>query len=344
MSKRISELPAADALTGTEVSEVVQSGASKKATQAQVRTYLATIAPTGPTGPTGATGPVSTVPGPAGATGPTGVGATGATGPASTVPGPAGVTGPTGVGATGVTGPAGATGVTGPAGAGGATAGTPANDATGTAGALQYDSTYLYLCYATNSWKRVVLNIYGPQVFTYVSNGDANGVIYAIGTNFGAEGFSNPHTTGRIVAVRSSNGLGTAADLTDRATNDTFSNDVANSWIAVDLGVTRTLVLTKYTLRNRTTADRAIRNWKMQGTNTSASNSVADIEAATWTDIDTRINDTSMAATADQFATYTVTGTPAAYRYLRFLQNGTNSGADNYLTMAEIEFYGTLTG
>ena len=131
MSKKISELTAADALAGPELSEVVQDGESRKVTQAQVRDYLETIAPTGPTGPTGVTGPVGLtgptgvtgpigVTGPVGVTGPIGVtgstgptGLTGATGADSTVAGPTGVTG-----LTGPTGPTGPTGLTGATGAG----------------------------------------------------------------------------------------------------------------------------------------------------------------------------------------------------------------------------------
>lgn len=35
--------------------------------------------------------------------------------------------------------------------------GTKLSTATGTAGQLSYDSTYLYICIATNTWRRVAL-------------------------------------------------------------------------------------------------------------------------------------------------------------------------------------------
>jgi hypothetical protein len=96
---KISQLPAATELTGTELVPVVQGGANKRTTAA------ALTGPQGPAGATGATGPQ----GPKGDTGDTGpqgpAGATGATG----ATGPAGATGPQG--------PAGPTGPTGPAGA-----------------------------------------------------------------------------------------------------------------------------------------------------------------------------------------------------------------------------------
>ena len=41
--------------------------------------------------------------------------------------------------------------------AGTASSGSPASNGTGTAGQLAYDSSYLYVCTATNTWKRIAL-------------------------------------------------------------------------------------------------------------------------------------------------------------------------------------------
>jgi hypothetical protein len=104
----------------------------------------------GPTGPTGATGADSQVTGPTGATGPTG--------PSGGPTGPTGATGATGaVGATGATGLIGGTGPTGPIGITGPT--TPATaSSTGVAGTLVWDSGYIYVCVATDTWKRVAIS------------------------------------------------------------------------------------------------------------------------------------------------------------------------------------------
>jgi len=120
MSK-ITDMPLAEALNGTELLEVVQNGTNKKA-PAQM---LTAVGPAGPQGPQGLQG----VQGVAGATGP--AGATGATGPAGPqgvqgLQGPVGpkgdngldgATGPQGVvGPQGPQGPIGNTGLQGPAG------------------------------------------------------------------------------------------------------------------------------------------------------------------------------------------------------------------------------------
>jgi hypothetical protein len=96
----------------------------------------------GPTGPSGAAGPTGPSGGPTGA-----AGATGPTGPASTVTGPTGAAG----------------------GGSFSWASVPANTATtGAAGDIAYDTQYLYVATATNSWRRVLLTRFGGD--TYLSN------------------------------------------------------------------------------------------------------------------------------------------------------------------------------
>jgi hypothetical protein len=137
---QIPNLPAAVALSGGEQLEVVQAGASRRVTAAQI----AGLAP-GPTGPTGTMGPTGAG-GPTGASGPQGqqgqsgptgaqgdTGATGAAGPTGST-GAAGPTGPTG--AQGDAGANGAAGPTGPTGAASTALGpTGPTGATGAAGA-----------------------------------------------------------------------------------------------------------------------------------------------------------------------------------------------------------------
>jgi hypothetical protein len=61
-------------------------------------------------------------------------------------------------GATGPTGPTGSTGPTGPTGPTSAGA-APANaSSTGTAGTVAYDSSYVYVCISSNTWKRAAIS------------------------------------------------------------------------------------------------------------------------------------------------------------------------------------------
>jgi len=179
---------------------------------------------------------------------------------------------------------------------------------------------------------------------SYVSNGDANGVFYFLGTGLGANVWANPQTSAQIVAVRSTDGAGTVADIFDRTTNATYTNGGAlGDFIFVDLGANRSLVPNYYSLRNYNQANREMRTWKLQGTNSVAGTSVAQINAATWTDLDVRSNDTTMSG-ANAWANYTPNqSNTTAFRYLRILQTGNDATGNPYICVAEWELYGTFT-
>lgn len=180
---------------------------------------------------------------------------------------------------------------------------------------------------------------------TFVSNGDTNGVLYFLGSDYGQGTWSNPHTGTIITCVKSNTtgGLGTADLTVNRVGNDSYTDNVANSWFVVDLGLGRTLIPNKYSLKSRNNSGGGtinIRNWKLQGSNNPASNSIAHLNAATWTDLDIRVADATIVGT-DVWGAFTVTGA-SAYRWLRILQNGVNSAGTNFLEMGEWEFYGDL--
>lgn len=86
-STPISALPAVSSPTGSDVLPIVNGGATKKITLAQIDSYVSATGPTGATGSTGVTGATGAG-GSNGATGPTGAdGATGITGPTGGVTG-----------------------------------------------------------------------------------------------------------------------------------------------------------------------------------------------------------------------------------------------------------------
>lgn len=184
----------------------------------------------------------------------------------------------------------------------------------------------------------------------YTSAGDTGGLIYYIGTNGGKTAFANPAqlsawSSGKIAALRSSNGTGTAIDLTDRTlnANSHTNNPGVGEWAAWDFGPINLLAPTHYTLRNRGSYSdlNVLRNWKLQGTNEVSAWTVGGINAATWTDLDTRTADTTIAATTGAWGAFTLASPPTTpYRYLRIVTTGVDSSGDYYLTITEAEFYG----
>ncbi len=217
------------------------------------------------------------------------------------------------------------------------------NTASGTAGEMAINSTKtkLAVCVASNDWRAANLSL-PYTILTYASNGDTNGILYWLGTSKGTLGWSNPNVSGNCVIVNTALSFGSSSDLSNRASNDWNTQNIANSMVGVDFGPFAALICNKYTIRNRVSASsESLRNWKLQGTNSVASNTVTDWNLATWTDIDTRTADATLNAN-DVWGAWTVSGTPAAYRYLRILQNGVNSSGTNYLCMGEFEFYGSV--
>jgi hypothetical protein len=179
------------------------------------------------------------------------------------------------------------------------------------------------------------------QILTHVSDGDANGIIFYLGSNGGTTAFTNPATTGAVNPIASTTSTGTPPLLTDRQASLWNTADAGNSWVAWDFA-NNTISLSKYTLRNRSGAGHFPRNWVLEGTNSISAFSVAGLNAATWTSIDTRVSDSSLLAPSDYY-TITINGSTASYRYIRLRQTGLNSNSANFLCLGEIEFYGVLS-
>lgn len=215
------------------------------------------------------------------------------------------------------------------------------------AGAVAYDSNYLYIATSINHWRRLKFTQFAPEgIFTFSSSGDEFGTIYFLGTNLNQNtNWTNPHTATYVTAVLSSVGVGGASELVDRTINDLYTGNAANSWMSIDLGVARTLIPNYYSIRARSsTSGGGIhpRTWKFQGSNNAVSNSVVDLNAATWVDLNIQTSNTTL-TTINQWLSLPVSGVVVGYRWFRIFQTGVNSGGSNFLAMAELELYGTLT-
>ena len=200
-----------------------------------------------------------------------------------------------------------------------------------------------------NQHNRLTFQAYTPIIsgilLTYASDGDANGLAYYLGTNSLTSAFTNPIASGIIPAVASSTldpATTPISRLMDRSSAGLFhSNSEANPWCMFDLA-TKSIAINKYTIRNKgADTNHFLRNWTLEGTNAIASFNLAGSNAATWTAIDTRVNDATL-VTMDQFYTLTANGSTASFRYLRFRQTGLTSTGSNFLIFGELEFYGLL--
>jgi hypothetical protein len=172
-----------------------------------------------------------------------------------------------------------------------------------------------------------------PPAFVWSFNGDAQGIIYFLGNATGS--FANPHPA-IITVSRSTDIVGTAADITNRTGEYSTTDQNANEFIKIDFGATRHVIVSDYSIRDgsNSLAAQAIRNWKLQGSNDNSG----------WTDLDVRASDTTI-ATGSQYpwGHFTLSApSGVAYRYLRLLDTGNGAGGLLYLQVCELEFYGTL--
>ena len=171
----------------------------------------------------------------------------------------------------------------------------------------------------------------------FESNFDTNGVLHYIGTQGGTRDYQNPHTSRDVVVSWS--GIGNGGSTVDRFVQHrhanpvgSFTNNVANSWMQVDLGQNRTLRPTYYCLRHDNQGNYALRNWRLEGSN----------DGQTWTTLRNHANDTTLAAQSMSEANWSVQNCGVCYRFFRIFQYGKNSNNNDFLMCAGIELYGDL--
>ena len=174
-------------------------------------------------------------------------------------------------------------------------------------------------------------------MFVFRSCFDENGLFSYIGTGGNTEVYGNPHLKRYVVANRSGNCNGNAADFVGREKKNSYTNGIALSWMSVDLGVSRSLQVNHYCLRHGSSYDNGyvLRSWQLQACN----------DGENWVVLREHSNDTSMGTSAWCEGHWEV-NSPASntsYRHFRILQTGKDSSGIDYLMCCGMELYGKLT-
>jgi hypothetical protein len=172
----------------------------------------------------------------------------------------------------------------------------------------------------------------GPVAHDYVSNGDANGIFYALGVEAGGGSFVNPAPADGTGPVFSSDNAALGSDahaekLTDRTVETRYhSIGNGNNWALWDFGGRR-VALRDYTVKSR--YDSSLTwptGWQLQASNDNAEWDVLDIVSAPGF------------TAVDQWQHYSVDAHAAdAYRWVRLIDY-----ADSYFCIGEVELYGDL--
>lgn len=161
----------------------------------------------------------------------------------------------------------------------------------------------------------------------YSFDGDTNGLVTYLGTSKGATAFTNPDGISLIMAA-SSTEYGSPTLLVNRTADEFYTHPAPNSWVTLHLLFGK-LICNRYSIRARSNTDYYPRNWKLQGLDNSF----------TFVDLDTQVNNITLNSPS-QWLSLPVTPT-VAYSTFRILQYDNDSSNSPYLTLGELEFYGT---
>jgi len=159
-----------------------------------------------------------------------------------------------------------------------------------------------------------------------------NCVLLPHGTDFrssGVIGALKRNASAKLVATRSSDGPGKAADVLCHRNDKTCgTEEKKGSWWRIDLGENYLLFITHCALKNGRN-DPVLRKWQLQGST----------DGRDWTALRTERKQFEYPGFT---ATWSVEGKVEAFRYFQILQTGLNSSGKYGIFLSGVEFYGVL--
>jgi len=179
-------------------------------------------------------------------------------------------------------------------------------------------------------------------LFTYSSDFDTNGIIYALATNNRTSPWVNPMDAGLLTVTASSvmDDSTSLAAVVGRDTVRCVTKPLPNSWMMIDFHADKRVLPTHYSMRHYSSwGVEALRTWKLEGST----------NGEEWTLLRDHINDEHLDGKGSTH-TWTIHGgdiqTVARQcqpmRYLRITQTGENSNRHHYLALSGFELYGRL--
>ena len=162
--------------------------------------------------------------------------------------------------------------------------------------------------------------------------------MYYIGTSGGKKTYTNPHTTGNVIASFSSSATDPSYSQPHKfvgRSNDGYSctDNRPQSYITLDIGALRSMQVTHYCLKNDGLGTyHVLRNWEFQGRLS---------ESDEWVTLRKHIGDTALSNIAYATASWEINNS-LPYRYFRIFQFDVNSYGAHNIMCCGIELYGTL--
>lgn len=166
---------------------------------------------------------------------------------------------------------------------------------------------------------------------TYVSDGDANGLFYWMGTNYGGQAWVNPTSTGKLTITSNGAAGDPESALVDRQGSNFYLQSSPSNYVIFTLERGKSLILNGYIISTRNVANAYLRSWKWDGKSADGS----------WTTIDLQTNNNAMNAPS-QSLYVPVPNQVLDYNSFRLTLTGTDSSGGYYLCLGEVELYGIL--
>ena len=166
-------------------------------------------------------------------------------------------------------------------------------------------------------------------------------MLFHLGTAGGTRAYQNPHAAGAVVASMSSISNGDPprfVEHTHASPVYNFTDNVADSWMAVDLKAAR-LVPSHYALRSdQYSGYNKLRSWRLEASNDGQARTILRAHSS-----DASLGDAPMSVAAWPLDAAAVAG--RSFRHFRIVQTGPNSSGNNNnnLMCTGIELYGVLT-
>ena len=194
-------------------------------------------------------------------------------------------------------------------------------------------------------------NLPKKQVLTYESENDLKGVFFFIGTKGYTCTYINPSLINEVSVYASSIGNGNACDLVGRNVINLRTKNEPNSYFVIDLGKSRYLCPTSYSIRNRNSSTQVMVNWVLEGSNDMIDFEVIDqrnfgVQGAYKYNVEKIREKLSLPGNISNWkiAQDIKDKYSLGFKYFRIRQIGKNLSGSNILSLSGLELYGDCFG
>jgi hypothetical protein len=171
---------------------------------------------------------------------------------------------------------------------------------------------------------------FAPREFRFDSSHRFKGIISHLSSEYGG----NVHTQGIVSITASSTAWSACHQVADYDwTGYWYSRREPTAWIQFDFK-SREISPTHYTIKSDGGSYHLLK-WSLDGSN----------DGTSWINLDRReTNDLNECYTVKSYDCATVASSSSFFRFIRLTQTGKDSHGDDYLQLANLEFFGKVTG